>query len=162
MNRLRPRRVFAGARRRRAGSLALEMALVLVIVLLAGWLVVEIVGRLQQRGRAAAFAAELRELAARVQRQPARVAADPAALAAALRDTTWSKGSAIGGSYEVRSLPGGARAIAVTAFAPNFPLKATRADLQRVDQELDDGDLGTGRFRTGFNGWPLYRLADAR
>ena len=162
MNRQHPRRAFAGRCR---GSLALEMMLVLVTIALGAWLVVEVVARVQQRRRTALFAAELRELAAMIQRQPPRVTVDAAALAAALGETSWSKGSAIGGSYEWLPARGGARglgAIAVTAFAPSFPLKASRADLLRIDEEVDDGDLATGRFRTGFNGWPVYRVDDKR
>lgn len=50
--------------------------------------------------------------------------------------------------------------IAVTAFAPSFPLTATRVDLLHVDTAIDDGNLSTGRFRTGFNGWPVYTLGE--
>lgn len=61
-------------------------------------------------------------------------------------------------SQPKRPLPSGI--IAVTAFAPSFPLTATRADLLHVDTAIDDGNLATGRFRTGFNGWPVYHLGE--
>jgi Flp pilus assembly protein TadG len=155
-------RVSARRLQRRRGSLAIEMALVLLILMLGGWLAVEVIARVQQRQRCAAFTAELRELAQAIQRLPPRTTADATALATALADTKWSKGSALGGRYELISSSGGERVIAVTAFAPDFPLKASRADLLRIDREVDDGDLATGRFRTGFNGWPVYRLEGNR
>lgn len=48
--------------------------------------------------------------------------------------------------------------IAVTAFAPDSPLRLTAQQLLEIDRRIDDGNLATGRFRTGFNGWPVYRL----
>lgn len=49
-------------------------------------------------------------------------------------------------------------AIALTAFSPNPPLRLTRADMAYVDRQIDDGNLASGRFRAGFNGWPVYTL----
>ena len=57
--------------------------------------------------------------------------------------------------------PVGNGAIIVTAFFPQAPLALSRADLLRIDAQLDDGNLATGRFRTGFNGWPVYTLEPA-
>jgi len=34
-------------------------------------------------------------------------------------------------------------------------LQLTPDDLIAIDRELDDGNLATGNFRTGFNGWPV-------
>lgn len=48
--------------------------------------------------------------------------------------------------------------IAVTAFAPNPPLSLTEEDLRYIDAKLDDGNLATGRFRAGFNRWPVYSI----
>ena len=50
--------------------------------------------------------------------------------------------------------------ITLTAFSPHFPLTLTRSDLLALDRQIDDGDLTTGRFRTGFNGWPVYLVRD--
>lgn len=48
--------------------------------------------------------------------------------------------------------------IAITAFSPKAPLALTSKDLLYLDGKLDDGNLATGRFRTGFNGWPVYQV----
>jgi len=48
--------------------------------------------------------------------------------------------------------------IAIAAFSPAAPLALTSKDLLYIDSKLDDGNLATGRFRTGFNGWPVYRV----
>jgi len=48
--------------------------------------------------------------------------------------------------------------IAITAFSPKAPLALTAKDLLYIDGKLDDGNLATGRFRTGFNGWPVYQV----
>lgn len=46
--------------------------------------------------------------------------------------------------------------IVVTAFSPGSPLTLTEEDMRAIDRALDDGNLATGRFRAGFNGWPTY------
>jgi len=48
--------------------------------------------------------------------------------------------------------------IAVTAFSPGPPLTLSEDDLRYIDRKLDDGNLATGRFRTGFNRWPIYLI----
>ena len=146
----RPRRTETLAARRcpPAGSIRWELGLGLLIVVLAAALALEVLGRVQSRRRRDRFVADLQELAAIVQQR----AQTPA---------TWQRSTPFGGSYEWRrDAKGGFSngAIVVTAFAPSFPLTATRADLLRIDEALDDGDLTTGNFRTGFNGWPLYRV----
>lgn len=156
----------------------------MVIIVLAVWLAVEFIGRRPQRGKAAAFAADLQAIADAHQRvfrpatnapkpnpatAPAVAAPDPEA---ALRDTNWARGSPFGGRYEWvfaadTDLAGLARpgsaipvAVTVTAFSPQPPLTCKHADLVAVDAIIDDGDLATGRFRSGFNGWPVYRFTD--
>jgi hypothetical protein len=91
----------------------------------------------------------------------------PAELTETLRDTNWFKGSPVGGKYGwVAPVPadsagpgrewGGRGAVTLTAFSPDFPLTLDRSDLLYIDSQIDDGNLSTGRFRTGFNGWPVY------
>lgn len=48
--------------------------------------------------------------------------------------------------------------ITVTAFSPAPPLALTEEDMRTIDRQLDDGNLATGRFRAGFNGWPSYAV----
>jgi hypothetical protein len=59
-------------------------------------------------------------------------------------------------THAARAAPRGIGTIALTAFPPERPLSLRRADLVRIDRQLDDGNPATGRFRTGFNGWPVY------
>lgn len=206
-NAVRPRQRRAPT----AGLVLTEAALLLLVVLLAGWLGVELLGRARQQQRCDQFARDLRDIAAAFQqfaREPASRAARPPdgtlppALAARLRATNWFNGSPFGGTYEWRPpaapMPAPARpsseagataaakrgaegggaapalaksvapppppkvaargsgAIALTAFPPERPLRLSRADLVRIDQQLDDGNPASGRFRAGFNGWPVY------
>ena len=158
--------------RSRTGSVAVELALAFVVVALTGWLVIEVIARVRQRHRCTAFVTELRQFE-EVFRQfpphPATIGPGgtlPRATAEALENMNWNKGSPFGGTYEwrpPRSLAtGGLGTIGLTAFAPDFPLQLSRAELLRVDRQLDDGDPATGRFRTAFNGWPVFHLDDQR
>jgi hypothetical protein len=156
----------------RAGSIAGELALGFIIIGLLGWLTIEVVGRLRQRHRCDAFVAELRkfeEIFRQYPPHPATIGAGgtlPRATAEALAGTQWTSGSPFGGNYEWLPMrantPGGLGVIALTAFAPEFPLRVTRAELSRIDRQIDDGDLATGRFRAGFNGWPIFHLDEKR
>ncbi|MBI2498294.1 MAG: hypothetical protein HYV75_10425 [Opitutae bacterium] len=55
----------------------------------------------------------------------------------------------------------GRGAVTLTAFAPDLPLTLDNTDLLYIDGQVDDGNLATGRFRTGFNGWPVYLVEAA-
>lgn len=159
-----------------------ELCLGLVIVVLAVWLVAEVLGGIRQRRRNDAFIAELRNFSAVFQRQTdaalaARSADEtlPPAIEELLKKTSWSKGSPFGGHYEwvavapdrpapppaegIKAARRGFGAITVTAFSPNLPLTLSRADMHYIDAKLDDGNLATGQFRAGFNGWPLYLIS---
>ena len=98
----------------------------------------------------------------------------PRGMESALAGTRWLAGPPFGGSYDwlpptraaadsnddaKKSAAGGL--IAVTAFSPAPPLSLTADDLRHIDAKLDDGNLATGRFRTGFNGWPVYLVGSA-
>ncbi len=89
-----------------------------------------------------------------------------------LEETAWRKGSPWGGNYSwltpdqvvqnyhgIGREPDATGAIAVTAFWLSSPLALSRDDLLYIDGQIDDGDLTTGRFRTGFNGWPVYLVS---
>lgn len=153
--------------RGRRGSVGLELALVLAAVLLTGWLGFELVEHFARQRRGDRLAADLVQFAELFRAHPPAAAAAkagsepplPPALVAALAETNWRRGSPFGGNYEWVPAAGGPGRIVVTAFAPAFPLQMTRADLQRVDRAIDDGDPATGRLRAGFNGWPEYALA---
>ncbi|MEI6107483.1 MAG: hypothetical protein WCR49_10770 [Opitutae bacterium] len=152
------------------------MALMLLVVALVLGLSFTLAGRVLQRRNCDQVVADLRDFAAihadyfqQRQSWPPSTGeglALPPPLADALKATNWSQRSPFGGSYGwVKPDPagvrpgrewGGAGAVTLTAFAPSFPLTLTQADLRYIDRQLDDGNLATGRFRTGFNGWPIY------
>ena len=149
-----------------AGFTGVELLLGLLVVLLAGLLACIVLGRMRQQQDAGRFIADLQGFATAFQsyhRQshvwPASTNREgrlPPELEAVLEDTNWAGGSPYGGRYGWVS-PG---AVVLTAYAPDFPLRLTRAELLEIDRQMDDGDLHTGRLRTGFNGWPVYFVGE--
>jgi hypothetical protein len=147
---------------RSSGFTSAEMLLVLLVLALAGGLLFAVLGRVRQQRAAGRFIADLQAFAPAFQAYhqqrlawPPTTNRDgglPRELDAALMDTNWDNGSPFGGSYGWD----GRGAVVLTAFAPSFPLDLTRDDLLAIDRRMDDGDLATGRLRTGFNGWPVY------
>jgi hypothetical protein len=166
-------------RRRSAGFAVGEILSALVVLVLCAGLVLTLAGRRQQRQNCDHCLRDLRVFSAAFAHyhekhntwppsSDAEVALPPD-LAEALKATDWFKGSPFGGNYgwvapdpaEVAgSAPvrgwGGSGAVTLTAFSPSFPLRLDQSDLLYIDGELDDGNLATGQFRTGFNGWPVY------
>ena len=163
------------SRRQRAGGFTrIEVVLALIIFVLATGLLIVLLGRYQQRRRCDRFIADLRGFAAAFQsntqqKSGVAVSAGEATLPAGtddlLKGTHWFSGSPFGGNYgwvpaDRASIPRRGGAIVLTAFAPSFPLTLSKPDLLYIDATLDDGNLASGRFRTGFNGWPVYLLGD--
>lgn len=159
---------------RRGGFGLIELALGLVILALAAGIVLSAAQRLTQRARCDRLAADLRTFSAAFQSYQQRQSAWPSAVSGEnavprgmenlLRDTPWAAGPPVGGSYVwvnpvAGTTPG---AIGLTAFTGSPPLELSRADLLYLDRQMDDGNLATGRFRTGFNGWPFYFLPRER
>ncbi len=152
--------------RRAFGFTQVELLLVLLIMVLVGWLLFAGLGRIRQQRNSERFIADLQGFATAFQTYRQRSHAWPAStngenklpreLEAALDETNWDEGSPFGGSYGWNSRG----AVVLTAYAPAFPLSLTRADLLEIDRRMDDGDLATGRLRTGFNGWPVYFVGD--
>ena len=166
-----PRQNFRTMDRGRAGPCSpgftlAEVLLVLLILVLAGVLLLAVLGRVRQQQSSERFIADLQKFSAAFQdyhRQhgvwPAstsRAVALPRGMEDRLVETNWASGSPFGGHYgwDSRGLVG------LTAFSPEFPLQLTRADMLELDRRIDDGDLATGRFRTGLNGWPVYLAED--
>lgn len=152
----------------------IEAGLILLILVLAVWTAADLAGRLLDRRRCDRFIGDLRTFSAAFQRYGHEVGfrapADPAVatlppvLAARLHGTGWTRETPFGGRYEWAP-PGSVAAdgaaygaIRVTAFAPGPALHLSRTDLLRIDARLDDGNLATGRFRAGFDGWPVYLI----
>lgn len=154
----------AAAARRQRGFSTAEALLALLVLALAGALVLAVAGRFRQRLRCDRFIAELRAHATALEGHHRRHGAWPATAAevADLRtNPAWARGSPFGGAYGW-SAPASGRPgrITLTAFAPHPPLALSPADLRYIDARLDDGDPAGGRFRAGFNGWPVYLVGD--
>jgi type II secretory pathway pseudopilin PulG len=140
----------------------LEVMMVLLVLVLAGVLLFTALGRVRYQRNAGRLIADLQAFATVFQTYHRQSRAWPAStngenrlpreLETALEETHWDEGSPFGGSYGWDSRG----AVVLTAYAPAFPLKLTRAEFLAIDRQMDDGDLATGRLRTGFNGWPVY------
>jgi len=153
-----PGRGGGGGRR---GLVLVELLLILLILVLAVVLLFMGLGRVRHQARLERLGTEMQAFAqvfAQARAENGRWPATAAEAGPRLRDGRWEDGSPLGGEYGW--MPPGAAGrpglITLTAFSPHFPLELTRADLLALDRGIDDGDLATGRFRTGFNGWPVY------
>ena len=173
------------ARRRNDGFTLVEAGLVLTAVALAAYVALAEMGKFRHRAQRDRFVEELRGFATAFETYRTQKGVWPAAtnpevrvppgMESALANTTWQAGPPFGGSYDwIPPSPpaGGAGSaanaveasgrIAVTAFSPGPPLNLSTDDLLAIDAKLDDGNLSTGRFRTGFNRWPVYLVPVAR
>lgn len=170
---------------RARGFTLIEALLALAIAALMVALVITMLQRSRQRAAVDQLAEDLRVFSTAFQNyhqaQPSWPPstngenAIPRGMEAALKETRWLKGTTVGGNYgwvapDTANASGegegakwgGSGAIVVTAFTPSFPLELSAADLAYLDAKLDDGNLKTGRFRTGFNGWPVLLVGDKR
>jgi len=157
------------------GFTLLDAGLGVISLALAAVLAVTSSARREQAARCARVGEDLRALATafrdfsaeRSTPPPSNLDATaiPAGMEPYLRDTAWLAETPVGGHYRWTEAPpeakdGGAGdllgSITVTAFAPAPPLALTPADLHRIDVLIDDGNLATGNFRAGFNGWPVF------
>jgi type II secretory pathway pseudopilin PulG len=161
-----PRVNWRTTERRRGvrGLVLVEVLLILLVLALAAALLFTALGRIRHGVRLEKFGAELQTHAAAIEQARAERGRWPATAEEAgprLMEGGWMAGSGFGGEYGWVPPAGGRPGmITLTAFAPGFPLELTRADLLALDRKIDDGDLATGRFRTGFNGWPVWLVAD--
>jgi hypothetical protein len=168
--RARPRR-----RPGQRGFTLLDAGLGVLSVSLAVLLAVTSSARREQAARCVQIGTELRTLAAAFQdfaiersaRPPSNVDGNaiPEGMEPFLRDTSWLAETPVGGHYRWTEAPAEAKdssggellgSITITAFSPEPPLALTPADLHRIDVLIDDGNLATGNFRAGFNGWPVF------
>ena len=149
---------------RAGGFTSGEMLLGLLVVLLAAILLFMVVARFAQRARGERLGRDLQAIAAafaQARTASGRWPQGPEEVPH-LGETAWADASPFGGHYgwvppKPPARPG---AVTLTAFSPDRPLELTRADLLAIDRLIDDGDLATGRFRTGFNGWPIYLVEE--
>ena len=151
----------------------------MLILVLGVVLALMVIQKIQHRARCDELIADLRAISTAFQSYHQQQATWPAAsnegvapphgLESLLKETNWLKGTPFGGSYgwvppdpspepshEADRGWAGSGTITLTAFSPSFPLTLSRADLVYIDAQIDDGNLATGRFRTGFNGWPIF------
>lgn len=147
------------------GMVLVELGLFLLVVGLAFTLLSVGLGRIRHEARLEQLASDLQAFAQAFEQARAENGRWPATadeVASRLQGSSWGRGSPFGGAYGwVPPGPAGRSGmITLTAFAPGFPLGLTRADLLALDRRIDDGDLATGRFRTGFNGWPVYLVGE--
>lgn len=154
------------AARGRRGLVLVELALFLAVIVLGVGLASLLIGRSRHHARLERLGADLQAFAiafvtARTEGGKWPQTAEDAG--ARLMDAGWDDGPPVGGEYGWVPPAGGRPGlITVTAFAPNFPLDLTPSDLLVIDRAIDDGDLATGRFHAGFNGWPVYEVPDQR
>jgi type II secretory pathway pseudopilin PulG len=152
-------------RLRPQGLVLVELMLFLLVLVLAVLLALTALGRIRRQARLERWGADLQSFAVALEKIRAETGRWPETAAAAgprLREAGWEKAPAFGGEHGWVP-PNGAGSpgrITLTAYSPHFPLTLTRSDLLALDRRIDDGDLATGRFRTGFNGWPVYLVGD--
>ena len=97
---------------------------------------------------------------------PANFGEAPKSAAPFLAQVEWGKPTPVGGYYRwlggpaKKSDAGGMASgrIGIAAFPPAPPITLSAADLQEIDQRIDDGNLAAGDFRIGFNGWPVLTV----
>ena len=157
------------ARAKQHGFVGFEIALALVVLAIGAYLGFTGWQKLQQRACGERFADEVRVLSAALENCHRKLGKWPAAaregevpegIAVYLSPGKWPDTTPIGGRYVWTPPTAGRPAtLEVTAFGSDAPLTAARADLRAIDLLLDDGNLTTGRFRTGFNGWPVWRVS---
>ncbi|MBI5382781.1 MAG: hypothetical protein HZA31_12855 [Opitutae bacterium] len=159
----------------------MEASLGALIVLLGTLMAVTAVERFWRHTRCDRLGRELLGFSAAFQRHELQHAAWPAATRGAkiispgmeseLKNTNWLGRTPVGGGYEwlypyplpnLKAGPSLSGAIAVTAFGSQASLKLSPADLLYLDAKIDDGNLATGNFRTGFNGWPVWLVSSRR
>jgi prepilin-type N-terminal cleavage/methylation domain-containing protein len=178
----------ARAPRRAGGFTLFELLLAMLVLGLVSYIAIAEVGKFQHRAQRDQFVADLKDIAAAFEAYHAQKGDWPPAtnaeiriprgMESALANTRWSAGPPFGGSYdwlpparvpvsETDAKPGPAKkpappgVIAITAFFPSPSLSLSDDDLRYIDAKLDDGDPATGRFRTGFNRWPVYLIETA-
>jgi len=155
-----------------------DLGLALISLLLVGILAVTTILQRQHVARTTRVAAELQafskafqEFSAQHTSAPPSTNEDqvvPAGMEVLLHGTTWTEETAVGGHYrwtqavaEPKEQPAEHRVlgtIAITAFMPDQPLSLTPLEMRRLDELIDDGNLATGDFRSGFNGWPTLTV----
>jgi len=172
-----PRRLLGRQRFPRPGTRAFSLVELMIAVLIISMFFVMAVPayqRIQRKARAASVANDFRVFGAAFQAYAHEKGSWPAEAAAGVVPTgitsqdiptvVWSSPTPMGGKFDWENNqvhPGGTSpggkwraAIAITGTA-DAPLIIDADLMQEIDEALDDGDLTTGNFRTGFGDCPL-------
>jgi hypothetical protein len=155
-----------------------DLGLALISLLLVGILAVTTILQRQHAARITRVAGELQafsrafqEFTAQHTSAPPSTNEDqvvPAGMETLLHGTTWTEETAVGGHYRwTQAVPDPKEqsderralgTLSITAFMPDQPLSLTLQEMRRIDELIDDGNLATGNFRSGFNGWPAFTV----
>jgi type II secretory pathway pseudopilin PulG len=175
-----PRRLIGRQRIPRSAAGVISLVEMMVVVLIIGLLFlmgVPTYQRIQRKARATAVANDFRVFGAAFQAYAHEKGSWPAEATAGvvptgissqdIQTSVWAVKTPMGGKFDWEynqvhpggTSPGGKwhAALAITGTT-DAPLVVDADLMQEVDEALDDGDLTTGNFRTGFGDCPIFIL----
>jgi type II secretory pathway pseudopilin PulG len=148
----------------------IELMVVVTILSFLFLLAVPTYQRLQRKAKTAALVNDFRTFATAFQTHAHDAGSWPPEAAAGVVPTgmtpeelkydDWTHTTPMGGKFdwEYNQIHGGVQSRAAITITPtsDAPLVIDSALLLDIDRAIDDGDLATGNFRTGFGGRPLF------